>query len=65
MPDFINTEIVKDSSIDSDKKFKCTVYLKRGCYAKWIALLILLAALREMMQSKKLLIFILDTLLLN
>ncbi|WP_457945430.1 hypothetical protein [Caproiciproducens sp. LBM24188] len=34
MPDFINTEIVKDSSIDSDKKFKCTVYLKRGCYAK-------------------------------
>lgn len=34
MPDFINAKVLKDSAIDGNKKFKCTVYLKKDCYSK-------------------------------
>jgi hypothetical protein len=34
MPDFINAQILKNGSADSNKKYKGTVYLKKGCYSK-------------------------------
>lgn len=34
MPEFINVNILKDNSINQSKKFKGTVYLKKGCYEK-------------------------------
>lgn len=34
MPDFINSEILKDTTIEQNKKFKGTVYLKKEAYLK-------------------------------
>jgi len=34
MVDFINANILKDSSTDTSKKYKGTIYLKKDCYIK-------------------------------
>lgn len=34
MPDFINAKVLKDTTIEGNKKFKCSVYLKKDCYIK-------------------------------
>ena len=34
MPEFINSKIIKDTSINENKKFKSTIYLKKDCYTK-------------------------------
>jgi hypothetical protein len=41
MPDFINSKILKDPSVDENKKFKGTVYLKKSSYSKMDSLAIL------------------------
>jgi len=34
MPEFINSKIIKDTSINENKKFKSTIYLKKDCYTR-------------------------------